>query len=60
MPVRSLSVDVTVATVPRPLSGLDMPTVMRNQPQKAEPVARAPEEDGDYLDIPAFLRRQAD
>ena len=38
---------------------LDLPTVIRRQPEKPEP-ARIPEEDTDYLDIPAFLRRQAD
>ncbi len=43
---------------------LDRPTVMRNSPQTAaarEP-AREPvqEKDLEYLDIPAFLRRQAD
>jgi cell division protein FtsZ len=37
----------------------DMPTVMRKQPAREEP-AVAPAEDQDYLDIPAFLRRQAD
>lgn len=35
---------------------LDRPTVMRNKfPQETDPAA-----DADYLDIPAFLRRQAD
>ena len=38
---------------------LDLPTVIRMQPKKPEP-ARVLEEDTDYLDIPAFLRRQAD
>lgn len=37
----------------------DMPTVMRKQPRKEEP-APPVEEGTDYLDIPAFLRRQAD
>ncbi len=37
----------------------DTPTVMRKQPPKAKtPVAAL--EDDDDLDIPAFLRRQAD
>ena len=50
--------------VPGPAAGndyrrLDLPTVIRMQPKKPEP-ARMPEEDSDYLDIPAFLRRQAD
>jgi cell division protein FtsZ len=38
----------------------DIPTVMRNQPPKEEPAMGNLEEEGDYLDIPAFLRRQAD
>jgi cell division protein FtsZ len=38
----------------------DMPTVIRNPPVKEEPAVARFEEDGDYLDIPAFLRRQAD
>lgn len=40
---------------------LDTPTVMRNQPPREpqNPVT-ALEEDPEYLDIPAFLRRQAD
>ena len=38
---------------------LDLPTVIRMQPKKPEPV-RMSEDDSDYLDIPAFLRRQAD
>ena len=39
---------------------LDMPTVMRKQPVKEEPAVAPIEDDGNYLDIPAFLRRQAD
>ena len=44
---------------------LDMPTVMRANPapQQREPAPGAvpvPGDDSDYLDIPAFLRRQAD
>jgi cell division protein FtsZ len=41
----------------------DMPTVMRKQAPRDEPVAQAApayKDDADYLDIPAFLRRQAD
>ena len=40
---------------------LETPTVIRNQPSRevTNPVT-ALEEDPDYLDIPAFLRRQAD
>ena len=37
---------------------LERPTVMRNQDEEAE--AAPLEDDPDYLDIPAFLRRQAD
>jgi cell division protein FtsZ len=41
---------------------LDLPTVMRNKPPRdTAPVSPpAAEHDADYLDIPAFLRRQAD
>jgi len=40
---------------------LDRPTVMRNQAHAAATAAKMnPQEDLDYLDIPAFLRRQAD
>lgn len=38
----------------------DTPTVMRKQPRREEAAVAALEEDADYLDIPAFLRRQAD
>ncbi len=38
----------------------DTPTVMRKQPPKAQAAVAALEDDDDYLDIPAFLRRQAD
>jgi len=55
------------AFAPRPTSysQLDRPTVMRNQPAaQPAPAQQAPkvevDEDLDYLDIPAFLRRQAD
>ena len=37
----------------------DMPTVIRNQVPETS-AAQAREDDPDYLDIPAFLRRQAD
>ncbi|WP_223505931.1 cell division protein FtsZ [Pseudomonas sp. GL-RE-29] len=41
---------------------LDRPTVMRNQAQAGAATATKmnPQDDLDYLDIPAFLRRQAD
>ena len=38
---------------------LERPTVIRNQPERAEP-GKMKMDDPDYLDIPAFLRRQAD
>jgi cell division protein FtsZ len=41
---------------------LDRPTVMRNQAQQGAATVPSsnPQDDLDYLDIPAFLRRQAD
>ncbi|MFA5627646.1 MAG: cell division protein FtsZ [Thiohalomonadaceae bacterium] len=39
---------------------LDRPTVLRNQPPSQERFSREGGGDLDYLDIPAFLRRQAD
>ena len=39
---------------------LDRPTVMRKQPAKPLSAIAALDQDPDYLDIPAFLRRQAD
>ena len=38
----------------------DRPTVMRNQPAEKKKGPDIVENDPDYLDIPAFLRRQAD
>lgn len=38
----------------------DRPTVMRNQQTEKKEISSAMEKDPDYLDIPAFLRRQAD
>ena len=38
----------------------DRPTVMRNQQTEKKDISSAMEKDPDYLDIPAFLRRQAD
>ena len=39
---------------------LDRPTVMRNNPANEASAPRKAPSDPDYLDIPAFLRRQAD
>jgi cell division protein FtsZ len=39
---------------------LDLPTVMRKQPPKESVLASSVEAHAEYLDIPAFLRRQAD
>jgi 3-deoxy-D-manno-octulosonic acid (KDO) 8-phosphate synthase len=38
----------------------DMPTVMRKQPPKEGSLASPVAAHAEYLDIPAFLRRQAD
>jgi cell division protein FtsZ len=38
----------------------DKPTVMRNAASEADPVDPVTTKDMEYLDIPAFLRRQAD
>jgi cell division protein FtsZ len=38
----------------------DRPTVMRNQQAEKKDISSTMERDPDYLDIPAFLRRQAD
>ncbi len=39
---------------------LERPTVIRKQAHGAERYGKSPDADLDYLDIPAFLRRQAD
>lgn len=39
---------------------LDKPTVMRNLPDTHSARNTVPEDDPNYLDVPAFLRRQAD
>lgn len=39
---------------------LERPTVIRKQAHSAERYGKSPDADLDYLDIPAFLRRQAD
>ncbi|MBU2885407.1 cell division protein FtsZ [Gilvimarinus agarilyticus] len=41
-------------------SALDRPTIMRNGPGGQSDAAPAADKDMEYLDIPAFLRRQAD
>ena len=38
----------------------DRPTVLRNKPVQGEPKADGGDKNMEYLDIPAFLRRQAD
>lgn len=57
-------VDNTVDSGETDYRQLDRPAVMRNRPAKEQEVAMAQavgaETDMDYLDIPAFLRRQAD
>lgn len=57
-------VDNTVDSGETDYRQLDRPAVMRNRPAKEQGVAMAQavgaETDMDYLDIPAFLRRQAD
>ena len=50
---------VPTATADVDYRSLDKPTVMRKQASEA-PSANPREDDPDYLDIPAFLRRQAD
>ncbi|SEN30987.1 cell division protein FtsZ [Pseudomonas sp. ok272] len=66
------TVHTTLSTAPAPAPrqdlpsvnyrDLDRPTVMRNQAQAGVAAAAKlnPQDDLDYLDIPAFLRRQAD
>ena len=39
---------------------LERPTIMRNNPSREDAAKRTLPSDPDYLDIPAFLRRQAD
>ena len=38
----------------------DRPTVLRNKPKSEETTSGSGEVNMEYLDIPAFLRRQAD
>ena len=64
-PVRMAGVDNTRTETPPAGESLDIPTTIRRNPQATQAVARsyveaAENQDMDYLDIPAFLRRQAD
>ena len=59
-PVKLVNSDVVEAE-PDDYRDLDRPTVLRNGAQNRQPAAGAAAEGNlDYLDIPAFLRRQAD
>ncbi|HEC30105.1 MAG TPA: cell division protein FtsZ [Gammaproteobacteria bacterium] len=63
---QALTDQVPVKIVRRNKSGevdygsLDRPTVIRNRVSGSDTEMPAPDPDMDYLDIPAFLRRQAD
>ncbi|MEE9357724.1 cell division protein FtsZ [Candidatus Vondammii sp. HM_W22] len=61
-PVRLINSDVVEsALVPQDYRDLDSPTIVRKDRQTAKSfVEAAQEQNMDYLDIPAFLRRQAD
>jgi cell division protein FtsZ len=65
-PVRLVNSDVVDAPAapvqtPTDYSELDVPTSIRRSPRAAQAYVEAAEgKDMDYLDIPAFLRRQAD
>ncbi len=62
-PETKVVVDNTRRTTGQPdYAALDKPTVLRNKPSAQGATARKPVEEADmeYLDIPAFLRRQAD
>lgn len=41
-------------------NGMDVPTTIRRQPEQAKEYVDAAKDNMEYLDIPAFLRRQAD
>ncbi len=56
--VQAPKVESALATGKPDYTPLDRPTVIRNS--KASQVSAEAHEDEDYLDIPAFLRRQAD
>ena len=51
---------VKTGTGPADYEQLDIPTVVRNRRTEARAAAPAPEGGMEYLDIPAFLRKQAD
>ncbi len=58
--VRLVNSDIEEPKVPD-YAEMDRPTVIRKDPKAAQAfVEAAKEQDMDYLDIPAFLRRQAD
>jgi len=61
-PVRLVNSDVVEpAPTQSDYSNLDVPTSIRRSPRAAQAYVEAAEDkDMDYLDIPAFLRRQAD
>lgn len=61
-PVRLINSDVVEsALAPQDYRDLDSPTIVRKDRQAAKSfVEAAKEQNMDYLDIPAFLRRQAD
>ncbi|MCU7914425.1 MAG: cell division protein FtsZ [Candidatus Thiodiazotropha sp. (ex Gloverina cf. vestifex)] len=58
-PVKLVNSDV-IEPEPEDYRELDRPTVLRNGASGAQPQAPAADGNLDYLDIPAFLRRQAD
>ena len=60
-PVRVANSDAGYADAPQDSASLDIPTAIRRNPGAARAYVDAAEtQDMDYLDIPAFLRRQAD
>ena len=58
-PVKLVNSDVTEPE-PGDYRDLDRPTVLRNGASGVQNAAPAQDGNLDYLDIPAFLRRQAD
>lgn len=60
-PVRVPTTDTPVSEMADDGESLDIPTAIRRNPKAAQSYVEAAEsQDMDYLDIPAFLRRQAD